>query len=559
MRPTTDLPAHSTPPVALVFIGATAAILLVAFCLRIYNLGTQELWLDETRSWYMTTVMNWIGPQSLGENNTPPLYYLLLRAWSRIAGDSPEALRGPSVLTGTVFVGAAIWVGREIFDAHVGLWTGVLAALSPMQIFYSQEARSYVLLMLLLVVCYGLLFRALKTNAFGWWLAYGIVSVLALHCHYMAVIGLAPNVVMVFAWPTSGISRWLRYGGATLGAAVLLIPWLLASFYFTDHLTGDLGFMKLYWERLPPSMAVLRSFEIFGLGSVTAFQLKQFALLEFPWQLRWLGIGTLLVIGTVAVLPYADSRLGIAFLCRRKAWLVSALLLPLLALWAGSYLIKPLYSVGRYDMVAFPAFLLFMGLGLTKCVRMPRVGVVVGPIIGALLLSVMAAKLMRYYTAGNAHISARAVASWIGTTARSGDVVVVSREFGLPVRYFLTQKGYQCGSGYCRDERGNRFAYRQYPLEMEKYPLGRHLARVRGSRAEVQKDLRQLLEPLARPDGAVWLITRIEAISEDGKWLVPGIENDLGEELVRVGFTGKFINLSPAILKFQRRQQRVPN
>jgi len=230
-------------------------------------------------------------------------------------------------------------------------------------------------------------------------------------------------------------------------------------------------------------------------------------------------------------------------------------------LWAASYLINPVYVAGRYDMVAFPAYVLLMGLGLTKCVRIPRVGLVVGPIIGALLFTAMGAKLLRYYEAESDSISARDVASWISTTARSGDVVVVTQGFGLPVLYFLIQSGYQRSNGYCsRQDGAKRFAYRQYPLEIEKNPLGRDLERVRGSREEVRKDLRQFLARLDGPDNVLWLVVRTRLISKGKNFLVPGIEYRLVKELEQVGFRGNLaVNVTPLILRFHRPKQSAPD
>lgn len=56
-------------------------MILIAFLLRVYRIGEQELWLDEASSFQIATTQSWFG--SLLTDNNPPLYYLLLRAWMR--------------------------------------------------------------------------------------------------------------------------------------------------------------------------------------------------------------------------------------------------------------------------------------------------------------------------------------------------------------------------------------------------------------------------------------------------------------------------------------------
>ena len=76
----------------------------------------------------------------------PPLYYLLLRYWSAVVGQSDVAARLPSAIFGILTVAAAAFVkplpapGRLAFMA--------LLAVSPGAIEYAQEARSYSLLLL---------------------------------------------------------------------------------------------------------------------------------------------------------------------------------------------------------------------------------------------------------------------------------------------------------------------------------------------------------------------------------------------------------------------------
>lgn len=182
-----------------------AALVAVAFLLRLYTIGHDELWFDEAISAFAVTFADW--PREILRSNTPPLYYLLLWVWTAVAGLSETALRSLSALSGTLFVGVLLLFGRRIVGPRAALWSGLVAALAPIQIYYSQEAPSYALLLLLLALSYHSLWRALENNERLWWWATSIFSLLTLYTHYFAPLALAPTALLVWLWPERERSR----------------------------------------------------------------------------------------------------------------------------------------------------------------------------------------------------------------------------------------------------------------------------------------------------------------------------------------------------------------
>src|SRR6058998_586314 len=189
------------------FLLCAASIVVVALLLRLHRIGAEELWLDEAFSFHDVTVAGWL--DALRFKDVPPLYPLLLRGWMGLAGDSEFALRLLSALLGTLFVGASIWARREIFEPRIGLWSGVWAAVSPMHVYYSQEARPYALLTALLVATYVLLWRALQVGTPARWATVCGVVAAVLYSHYLAILGLLPTVFMLSIRPT--LERVRRY------------------------------------------------------------------------------------------------------------------------------------------------------------------------------------------------------------------------------------------------------------------------------------------------------------------------------------------------------------
>jgi uncharacterized membrane protein len=128
---------------------ALAAILALGAGLRFYRLSGQSLWNDEGtsvalagRSLSQITV-------SAAADIHPPLYHYLLHYWLRLFGSGDAAARSLSALLGVGVVALTYLLGRRLFGALAG-WEAALAmAISSYQVYYSQEARMYMLLTLL--------------------------------------------------------------------------------------------------------------------------------------------------------------------------------------------------------------------------------------------------------------------------------------------------------------------------------------------------------------------------------------------------------------------------
>ncbi|MBI1876875.1 MAG: glycosyltransferase family 39 protein [Chloroflexi bacterium] len=124
-------------------------ILLLAALLRFYNLSGQSLWADEGNSVALARRSFVEIVQRTAFDIHPPFYYWLLKIWIAIFGDSEIGLRSLSVALGVGVVYLTGILGTRLFSPRVGLIAAFIAVLSPLQVYYSQEARMYMLLTLL--------------------------------------------------------------------------------------------------------------------------------------------------------------------------------------------------------------------------------------------------------------------------------------------------------------------------------------------------------------------------------------------------------------------------
>jgi 4-amino-4-deoxy-L-arabinose transferase-like glycosyltransferase len=193
---------------------------VAAAALRFTRIGHQSFWLDE--SYTVDLVQRPFGDMLSGvasDESTPPLYYIVAWLWEKLFGHGEAGLRSLSALFGTLAVPAAWAAAREWFGParapRAGLIAAALVAFNPFFVWYSQEARSYSLLVLMAALT--LLFLARRS--YGWW---ALTAAVALLTHYFAAFLLVPEAIWLL-WSQRERAAWLATG-AVAAVGVALIP-----------------------------------------------------------------------------------------------------------------------------------------------------------------------------------------------------------------------------------------------------------------------------------------------------------------------------------------------
>jgi mannosyltransferase len=171
-----------------------AALTVLASLLRFYRIGHQGFWFDEANTALLVHFspgkMLGLIPQS---ESTPPLYYCVAWVWAHVLGYGEAALRSLSALCGVATVPVAYGAARRLVSVRAGLIAAALTAFSPLLTWYSQEARSYALLVLLAAASLLAFAYLLERPSPGTAAAWVIASALALATHYYAVLIVAPE------------------------------------------------------------------------------------------------------------------------------------------------------------------------------------------------------------------------------------------------------------------------------------------------------------------------------------------------------------------------------
>lgn len=397
------------------------AILLLAFGLRLYRLGAESLWYDETVSVHLAgKSVPALVAHTAGDIH-PPGYYLLLNAWLRLAGSSEFAVAFPSLFLGMLLVALVYWLGAQVFGRKAGLLAAFLVAISPFNIWYSQEVRMYTLGALLgMGVLGAVLFlliapaspgtRRLKLLAI-----YAVSGALGLWTlYYFAFLLLAINLMVVLWWFVAAKHRrvgwaWLAHWVlAQLAVLLLFAPWIPVA-----------------WRQVTqPPVPPWRGFT--GLGR----------LLAETWSALCLGQSVeprqvwpvLLLFGGLFGLGLFSTRLrprlqGVLRAGQTPPWFLAGyLFIPVFLIYLAS-LVTPLYHV-RYVFTYSPPFYLLVGAGIAWLWQRWR------PVAWLSLAAIVvfsATSLHAYHTdphyASDDH---RAASSFLAERWRPGDVVLVN-------------------------------------------------------------------------------------------------------------------------------------
>ncbi len=208
---------------------ALAGLTVVALGLRL--VVTRGLWLDEATS-VAQARMSFSGMLAdLGWADVhPPLHHVITWVSVRLLGDGPLAVRIPSILAGAAVVPAVAGLARDLYGRRAALIAAALCAVSPLLVWYSQEARMYALFTLLAVLAAWAQVRALRGGGAGAWAAVAVTGAALVWTHYYAGVLVAVQhvAVVVVAWrrrrdPDAG-RLWRRWAAALAGTAVLVAP-----------------------------------------------------------------------------------------------------------------------------------------------------------------------------------------------------------------------------------------------------------------------------------------------------------------------------------------------
>lgn len=326
-------------------------IILVALILRLVAIGQQPLWGDEGLT---LAIARWPAWTLLTRpvDPSPALYYLLDK-WLVPTSAGAATVRAISLVAGTATVAAVFVLARSSLSARASFLAAALAALSFPLIDYSQEARAYALLVLLVTLSAAGASQWISSLGSGRRsgaapLLFSSATVLAFYTHFIAVFWIVP-AVPICAWFTlrEGSARERRKFAAAAGLMLIAaIPELL-RLYRRVSLGGGFVWLK---QASPTEFLATLSDSLLPKGLWTN------GLITAPNPVR-----ALLLLVVVGLLMWRlargrgvhwDEDRGLVIAC-------SILLVSPLAIWLLGFLLVPMF-MPRTILIAIPGFVILV-------------------------------------------------------------------------------------------------------------------------------------------------------------------------------------------------------
>ncbi len=180
----------------------------------------------------------------------PPLYYVMARLWAQVFGDSPAGVRSLSAAIGLLIFPSVYWLCLELFESKVVGWVAIaIMAVSPLEIFFAQEARPYCLWMVTILVSSAALLRAIRRETRVSWAMYALTLALGFYTHLFTVlVAIAHGIYVAFRDRFRFNKTLLNYILATTVACLMFFPWLIV--FLTNK---NIALQQTSWALAPLS------------------------------------------------------------------------------------------------------------------------------------------------------------------------------------------------------------------------------------------------------------------------------------------------------------------
>jgi uncharacterized membrane protein len=352
---------------------------IVAIVLRWVDLGRESIWFDEGMSWWLASLPPAEMLRTIRGDVAAPVYFLLLRGWTALFGDSSTAMRALSALAATLVLGPVWYVARGSLRSPLSVgvaWT--MAAVSFMQVQYARDARYYALMTLFATLALAATMRLASRRSWGVIALFVACGVGGLYTHNMMMFCLVGLNAAWLLWPGERLARQ-RLGDlciANVTIALLYLPWVPTLLQQMKWMTGS------FWATRP---------SLFDLGvTVAAISgVDVYAAPGFAWQTLGIGMtaggvsafASLCVLLLVAIgLTTTDSTQG-----RTAMALAAFALLPVGLVFIYSQVRQPIF-LERVFIASSAVLPILLALSPDGARRRPAIRIIAGALVAALLL-----------------------------------------------------------------------------------------------------------------------------------------------------------------------------
>lgn len=270
---------------------------LIYIAVRFWNLAASCLWFDEIFSVHAAEhgwdSLFWFVAQDLIH---PPLFYVLLKIWISIGGESVFWLRFLPVIFSIIALIPFYFLCRELKLKHstIVLALTFLAANGAL-IKYSQEVRMYSLLFCLSL--FSMWFFTRFFNSGKSFIALVIVNILLVSTHYFGWLVVFSELIAIVFLQTERIRQILIMCGAVI---LSFTPWIFAVWQ-ASKINADVV-QNIGWMSRPTIRLIFQ----FVFDVIEPFYYQQSS--DYPTSIFLITVPLLLLIGAAKIFYFAGWK-----------------------------------------------------------------------------------------------------------------------------------------------------------------------------------------------------------------------------------------------------------
>jgi len=327
-------------------------IILSGSFLRIYHLGKESLWLDEA---FTARVSSGSFASAIVEGRQPP-YFAILQPWVSLFGNSEASLRAPSAILGILCIPLVYLIGRALFNQKVGLISSLLSAISLFYIGYSQEARSYALILFLALLSYLFFILILKKDKKWYYPCYLLANIFLVYTNPVNLSIIAAQISFLLLF-------WTRYKPVRIKLictqVASIVASLLGALWVLSWVVGRGGIFAYD----PSLRTIYETMCVFAGGERVLLLIFLCLAVIAPLSIRRIE-------GKWLLRKPLESLKGLTITLQFQAideavLLLTWLVVPIVGSYVVSKVIMPVYLT-RYLIAASPALLLLVAKGLSN-------------------------------------------------------------------------------------------------------------------------------------------------------------------------------------------------
>lgn len=416
------------------------AIVLTAFLLRVFMLGSQSLWLDEAIIYSQTkaaSVAEVYSNVMHQEGHIGPLYHILNYLSCRAFGYSEWAMRLPSAIYGTLSVLLIYLIARSLWNDKVALLSCLFLAISPLHVWYSQEARMYSLwvmltlatilvfikmldkkspyLWLLLTLCVSLSFWTYLNSVFVC-LGLGLYLLISSGKHKLRWPAYALSIFVAGATYLPGIMALLNKPAIVVGGTRHTSVFDLAYTFYTFNVGTTFG---------PTLYSIRASLKQAGAVATVCRTLSDNFFTIIPPMLFFGGLFVFAIYKAIKERKDSSYR-----------FILVLLFVPSAFIFAIAMLSRSLAFNIRYVLCVLPFYLILLSVTLCR-IRAEKRYILISIICVVCLLSLY----NHYFNAEYAKLDFRSVVKYLHENMRDDDKTVILHEWARPIIEYYDKTG----------------------------------------------------------------------------------------------------------------------